>query len=56
MATEVNGVWWPPSSSKRVGRVIPVRWVRFLPPPPTTYAGTTSTGMPLTAWLFDSGS
>ena len=30
---EVNGVWWPPSSSKRVGRVIPVRWVRFLPPP-----------------------
>src|SRR5947207_11205938 len=32
-APEVNGVWWPPSSSKRVGRVIPVRWVRFLPPP-----------------------
>src|SRR5436190_11146294 len=31
---EVNGVWWPPSSSKRVGRAIPVRWVRFLPPPP----------------------
>ena len=30
---EVNGVWWPPSSSKRVGRVHPVRWVRFLPPP-----------------------
>ena len=31
--SEVNGAWWPPSSSKRVGRVIPVRWVRFLPPP-----------------------
>ena len=31
---EVNGVWWPPSSSKRVGRANPVRWVRFLPPPP----------------------
>jgi len=30
---EVNGVWWPPSSSKRVGRALPVRWVRFLPPP-----------------------
>src|SRR5204862_5017209 len=27
---EVNGVWWPPSSSKRVGRVVTVRWVRFL--------------------------
>src|SRR3984893_8222567 len=35
---EVNGVWWPPSSSKRVGRVIPVRWVRFLPPPPASEA------------------
>ncbi len=33
---EVNGVWWPPSSSKRVGRALPVRWVRFLPPPPIT--------------------
>ena len=32
---EVNGVWWPPSSSTRVGRANPVRWVRFLPPPPT---------------------
>ena len=35
-APEVNGVWWPPSSSTRVGRAIPVRWVRFLPPPPFT--------------------
>src|SRR5262249_38079116 len=32
-APEVNGAWWLPSSSKRVGRVLPVRWVRFLPPP-----------------------
>ena len=36
-SAEVNGVWWPPSSSKRVGRVLPVRWVRFLPPPPITH-------------------
>ena len=34
ITAEVNGVWWPPSSSTRVGRAIPVRWVRFLPPPP----------------------
>ena len=34
----MNGVWWPPSSSKRVGRVSPVRWVRFLPPPPISPA------------------
>src|SRR5690242_15918533 len=53
MRAEVNGVWWPPSSSKRVRRVIPVGWVRFLPPPllPCRTSPATRSGS-LRRWLM----